>query len=145
MPRWALIVPLLALALLGAALYLPLSTALAWVCAGVLIVAVQAAVYHAEVVAHRTGRRCDRVLVRRQAPLVVDDHLDRERAAYGLVGGGGDRFVVGIGVQRVGVVVDPHSACSVVRMSLNAISWACSDRPEVCTWYFSFWDRSLAP
>jgi len=55
MPRWALIVPLLALALLGAALNLPLSTALAWVCAGVLIGAVQAAVYHAEVVAHRTG------------------------------------------------------------------------------------------
>ncbi len=30
-------------------------------------------------------------------------------------------------------------------MSLKLISWACSDRPEVCTWYLSFWDRSLAP
>ena len=30
-------------------------------------------------------------------------------------------------------------------MSLNAISWACSDRPDVCTWYFSFCERSLAP
>ena len=38
-----------------------------------------------------------------------------------------------------------HSACSVVRMSLNAISCAWRDRPEVCTWYFSFWLRSLAP
>ena len=38
-----------------------------------------------------------------------------------------------------------HSACSVVRMSLKAISCACSERPEVCTWYFSFCERSLAP
>jgi hypothetical protein len=30
-------------------------------------------------------------------------------------------------------------------MSLKFISWACSDRPEVCTWYFSFCDRSPAP
>ena len=30
-------------------------------------------------------------------------------------------------------------------MSLNAISFACSDRPEVWTWYFSFCDRSPAP
>ena len=37
------------------------------------------------------------------------------------------------------------SACSVVRMSLKSISWACSERPEVCTWYLSFWLRSLAP
>ena len=35
------------------------------------------------------------------------------------------------------------SACSVVRMSLKCISCACSDRPDVCTWYFSFW-RPLA-
>src|SRR4029078_11642629 len=37
------------------------------------------------------------------------------------------------------------TACSVVRMSLKSISWACSDRPLVWTWYFSFCDRSLAP
>jgi hypothetical protein len=30
-------------------------------------------------------------------------------------------------------------------MSLKFISCACSDRPEVCTWYFSFCDRSAAP
>jgi Ca2+:H+ antiporter len=55
MPRWALIVPLLGLAVLGAALLWPVGTALAWLCAVVLIVSVQAAVHHAEVVAHRTG------------------------------------------------------------------------------------------
>ena len=37
------------------------------------------------------------------------------------------------------------SACSVVRMSLKSISCAWSDRPEVCTWYLSFWLRSFAP
>src|SRR3569833_1851498 len=31
-----------------------------------------------------------------------------------------------------------QSACSVVRMSLKLISCACSDRPDVCTWYLSF-------
>ena len=30
-------------------------------------------------------------------------------------------------------------------MSLKSISCACSDRPEVWMWYFSFCDRSLAP
>ena len=30
-------------------------------------------------------------------------------------------------------------------MSLKSISCACSDRPEVCTWYLSFCDRSFAP
>jgi hypothetical protein len=30
-------------------------------------------------------------------------------------------------------------------MSLNCISCACSDRPEVCTWYFSICERSEAP
>ena len=30
-------------------------------------------------------------------------------------------------------------------MSLKSISCACSDRPEVCTWYFSFCERSPAP
>ncbi|MNY17210.1 hypothetical protein D3C86_1505130 [compost metagenome] len=37
------------------------------------------------------------------------------------------------------------SACSVVRMSLKSISCACSERPEVWMWYFSFCERSLAP
>jgi Ca2+:H+ antiporter len=55
MPRWALIVPLLAIVLLGVALLWPLNLALAWLCAAALIASVQAAVYHAEVVAHRTG------------------------------------------------------------------------------------------
>jgi len=54
-PRWALIVPLLAMVLLGAALLWPGSTALLVLSAAALIGAVQAAVYHAEVVAHRLG------------------------------------------------------------------------------------------
>jgi len=29
-------------------------------------------------------------------------------------------------------------------MSLSWISWLCRDRPEVCTWYLSIWER-LAP
>ena len=37
------------------------------------------------------------------------------------------------------------SACSVVRMSLNAISCACSERPDVWMWYLSFCERSLPP
>ncbi len=32
-----------------------------------------------------------------------------------------------------------------VRMSLNWISWACSDRPEVWMWYLSICERLLAP
>ncbi|HET7524339.1 MAG TPA: ionic transporter y4hA, partial [Burkholderiaceae bacterium] len=55
MPRWALIVPLLAVALLVVALVVPISAWLAWLCAAALIASVQAAVHHAEVVAHRTG------------------------------------------------------------------------------------------
>ena len=55
MPRWALIVPLLAIVLLVAALLWPGSTALLVLCAAALIGAVQAAVFHAEVVAHRLG------------------------------------------------------------------------------------------
>jgi Ca2+:H+ antiporter len=54
-PRWVLIVPLLGLAVLAGALLVPVGPALAWVCAALLIASVQAAVYHAEVVAHRTG------------------------------------------------------------------------------------------
>ena len=55
MPRWALIVPLLALVLLVAAWLLPGRTVLLVLCGVALIGAVQAAVYHAEVVAHRVG------------------------------------------------------------------------------------------
>ncbi|HVO09046.1 MAG TPA: ionic transporter y4hA [Burkholderiaceae bacterium] len=55
MSRWPLIVPLLGLAVLGAALLWPMGTVLAWLCAAALIASVQAAVHHAEVVAHRTG------------------------------------------------------------------------------------------
>jgi Ca2+:H+ antiporter len=54
-PRWALIVPLSAIALLVATLLVPPGTVLLVLCAAALIGAVQAAVYHAEVVAHRTG------------------------------------------------------------------------------------------
>jgi Ca2+:H+ antiporter len=54
-PRWALIVPLLAVALLGAALLWPGVTLLLVLCAVALMATVQAAVYHAEVVAHRVG------------------------------------------------------------------------------------------
>ena len=55
MPRWALIVPLLAIALLGAAFVWPGGTALLVLAGLALIGAVQAAVHHAEVVAHRVG------------------------------------------------------------------------------------------
>jgi hypothetical protein len=30
-------------------------------------------------------------------------------------------------------------------MSLKSISCACNERPEVCTWYLSFCERSSAP
>lgn len=55
MPRWALLLPLAAAALLGASLALPMSGAIASACAVALIGAVIAAVHHAEVVAHRVG------------------------------------------------------------------------------------------
>ena len=45
------------------------------------------------------------VLVLREAPFAVDDHLDRHRAAHRVFRRRGDRLVVGVGVQRVGVVV----------------------------------------
>src|SRR6202044_1769102 len=51
-------------------------------------------------------RALERVLVHRQAPLLTDDHLDGERPADRLRAGGGDRLVVGVGVQAVAVVVD---------------------------------------
>ncbi|ABM93959.1 calcium:proton antiporter [Methylibium petroleiphilum] len=55
MPRWALLLPLAAAALLGASLALPMNAAIASACAVALIGAVIAAVHHAEVVAHRVG------------------------------------------------------------------------------------------
>ncbi|MBN9206819.1 calcium:proton antiporter [Methylibium petroleiphilum] len=55
MPRWALLLPLAAAALLGASLALPMNGAIASACAVALIGAVIAAVHHAEVVAHRVG------------------------------------------------------------------------------------------
>jgi Ca2+:H+ antiporter len=54
-PRWALIVPLSAVALLAVAMLWPVGPVLAWLSAGVLMLAVLAAVHHAEVVAHRVG------------------------------------------------------------------------------------------
>ena len=48
----------------------------------------------------------ERVLVLGQAELLVDDQLDRQRPAHGLLGRRRDRLVVGVGVQRVAVVVD---------------------------------------
>ena len=44
------------------------------------------------------------VLVEIDPQLLVDDHLDRDRAAHAFLGRGGDRFVVGVGVQAVAVV-----------------------------------------
>ncbi len=55
MPRWALAVPLAALALLGVAVALPMGVALALACFAGLMGSVIAAVHHAEVVAHRVG------------------------------------------------------------------------------------------
>ena len=55
MPRWAWLVPLLALALLVAAFAAGVGTLLALLCGAALIGAVIAAVHHAEVVAHRVG------------------------------------------------------------------------------------------
>jgi hypothetical protein len=45
------------------------------------------------------------VLVPGQPPLVVDDELDGQGAAHGLLGGGGDGLVEGVGVQALAVVV----------------------------------------
>jgi hypothetical protein len=46
------------------------------------------------------------VLVLGQSPLTVDDELDRHGAPHALLGGRGDGLIVGVGVQRVAVVVD---------------------------------------
>jgi Ca2+:H+ antiporter len=53
--RWPLVAPLAALAVLAAAGWLPAGPLLTSLVAAALIVAVLAAVHHAEVVAHRTG------------------------------------------------------------------------------------------
>jgi len=55
MPHWPVAVPLLGVALLGAALNLPFGTLLGTACGVALVGAVLAAVHHAEVVAHRVG------------------------------------------------------------------------------------------
>ena len=55
MPKWTWIVPVLAIALLGAALTLGTSPALATAAAAALMGTVFAAVHHAEVVAHKLG------------------------------------------------------------------------------------------
>ena len=55
MPRWALVIPVLAAALLAAALVVPLGPLLSLACFAGLIASVIAAVHHAEVVAHRVG------------------------------------------------------------------------------------------
>ena len=55
MSLWPVAVPLLGVALLGAALYLPFGVMLGVACAVVLMGAVVSAVHHAEVVAHRVG------------------------------------------------------------------------------------------
>jgi Ca2+:H+ antiporter len=55
MPPWTLVLPLIAIVLVGLALLWPPGAALALVCAVALIGAVMASVHHAEVVAHRLG------------------------------------------------------------------------------------------
>jgi Ca2+:H+ antiporter len=55
MPRWALLVPIAALALLLSALLFPVGVILGCACALGLVGAVISAVHHAEVVAHRVG------------------------------------------------------------------------------------------
>jgi len=55
MPRWALAVPILAAAILAAALTMPVEPWLSALCGAALIAAVLGAVHHAEVVALRVG------------------------------------------------------------------------------------------
>jgi len=55
MPLWALLIPIVAIALLAASLVLPVGVALAIACVPALMGAVIAPVHHAEVVAHRVG------------------------------------------------------------------------------------------
>ena len=51
---------------------------------------------------------CSGVLVLGQAEFLGDDHLHRHGAPHRLLGGRGDRLVIGVGMQRVAVVVDGH-------------------------------------
>ena len=53
--HWPIVVPLIAVALLAAALYVPFGALLGIACGVALVGAVVAAVHHAEVVAHRVG------------------------------------------------------------------------------------------
>src|SRR6185295_17462384 len=53
--RWSVVAPLAAVAVVAAALLLPLGALLVWLAVPALIAAVVAAVHHAEVVAHRVG------------------------------------------------------------------------------------------
>ena len=46
-----------------------------------------------------------RILILSQTPFLVDHELDRHSAAHRLLGGRGDRLVVGVGVQGIGIVV----------------------------------------
>ena len=47
-----------------------------------------------------------RVFVFRQAPFFVDDHLNGDGTAQAVLGRRCDRLVIGIGVQRVAVVIN---------------------------------------
>jgi len=59
---------------------------------------------------HQVGEFLDHVaalpgvFVEVEAEFLVDDHLDRHGAAHAFLGGRGDGFVVGVGVQAVAVV-----------------------------------------
>src|SRR4051812_22077776 len=55
MPVWTWLIPILSLAVLGAAMAAGVGTFLALLCGGALAAAVMVAVHHAEVVAHRVG------------------------------------------------------------------------------------------
>jgi hypothetical protein len=71
--------------------------------------------------------------------------LDGDRPAHGFLGGRGDRLVVGVGVQRVAVVVDRVERLQRRPDVVEGDLLACSDRPEVWMWYLSFWERSALP
>ena len=51
-------------------------------------------------------RALERILIRREPPLLVDDHLDRKGPAHRLRRRRRDRLVVGVGVEGVRVVVE---------------------------------------
>lgn len=55
LPLWSLVIPVIALALVGAAWGRPMNLALGLVLATCLLAAVMAGIHHAEVVAHRVG------------------------------------------------------------------------------------------